>query len=219
MTEKPKNDSSKSSLLFIFVIVAIAGAIGLAVLASQIVGRQGTGPVANATLTDFTGITAIEPAQEVANFTLTDQNGDPMSLSDMRGKPTLLFFGFTHCPDLCPTTLIEYREIYEAIGEDRVNFVFVSVDGERDTPEVIKAYLEKQQVPYVIGLTGDLETVLQAGAPFGLVAEQGPKDEAGNYDMIHTSSIFFINREGQLVAKYAYGTLIDEIIKDVEARL
>jgi protein SCO1 len=219
MTEKTKNDQSKSTLLVVLVIVVVTGAIGLAVFASRIGELQGTGPVANATLTDFTGITPIEPAQEVADFTLTDQNGEPMSLSDMHGKPTLIFFGFTHCPDLCPTTLSEYRQIYEAIGEDMVNLVFISIDGARDTPEVIKAYLEAKNVPYVIGLTGDLETVLQAGAPFGLVAEQGPKDEAGNYDMIHTSSVFFLNREGQLVAKYAYGTLLNTMIDDIRSRL
>ena len=218
MTEKTKNEQSNKMLLFLAVIIVVVGAIGIVFLASRVGEMQGTGPVANATLTDFTGVTEIESAP-VADFTLTDQNGDPMRLSDMAGKPTMVFFGFTHCPDLCPTTLGEYRQIYEKIGEDRVNFVFVSVDGERDTPEVIKQYLEAKLVPYVIGLTGDLNTVLNAGAPFGLVAEHGPKDENGNYDVIHTSSIFFIDREGQLVAKYAYGTPIETMIEDVEARL
>lgn len=224
MTEKPKRNQSVSIVLLLTIVgLTLAGMGGVFFLSvfdpCGEAGCGGRGP-GSATPSDFTGITTIEPAQDVADFTLTDQNGDSVSLSKLRGKPTLIFFGFTHCPDLCPTTLIEYRKIYETVGEDQVNFVFVSVDGGRDTPEVLKQYFETNRVPYVIGLTDrDLETVLKAGAPFNLVAEHGPMYESGIYDVTHTSSIFVLNTEGQLVAKYAYGTLLENMIKDVRGRL
>jgi len=223
MTEKPKNNQSVSIVLLLTIAGLTLAALGVIFFLSVFdpcgeAGCDGPGP-ARATPSDFTGITAIEPAQDVADFTLTDQNGESVSLSELRGKPTLIFFGFTHCPDLCPTTLIEYRKIYETVGKDQVNFVFVSVDGSRDTPDVLKQYFETSRVPYVIGLTGDLDVVLKAGAPFNLVAEHGPMYESGIYDVTHTSSIFILNREGQLVAKYAYGTLLDVMIEDVRTRL
>ena len=218
MTQKPKNKQGISVVLVVVVLVVTLIGIGLAVLASKIGQLHGIGPVSS-TGSDFTGITPIEPAQDVADFTLTDQNGEAMSLSELRGKPSLVFFGFTHCPDLCPATLGQYREIYETVGEDKLNLVFVSVDGERDTPEVLKQYFETSRVPYVIGLTDELETVLKAGEPFGLVAEHGPMDQSHNYDVIHTSSMFVLNAEGQLVAKYAYGTLLNDMIEDIQMRV
>ena len=89
MTQKTKNDQSTKALLAALVFVAVAGAVGLALLASRLGQAPESGPIANATLTDFNGITVLEAPQEVADFTLTDQNGEPMRLSDMRGKPTL----------------------------------------------------------------------------------------------------------------------------------
>jgi protein SCO1 len=90
----------------------------------------------------YNGITAIEPPVAMPNFTLTNQHGEPISLSDLSGKPVLITFGFTHCPDVCPITLGEMRNIHEVLA-DNIHYVFVSVDGERDTPEVLRDYFEQ----------------------------------------------------------------------------
>lgn len=216
MSEKPKQGSSSTFILLgVVITITLLGIFGVVFVAGQSGLRGGA---AAPTLTDFNGITAIDP-QEVPDFTLTNQDGAPTKLSDLRGKPTLIFFGFTNCPDICPTTLSQYKQIHEALGDGAVNLVFISIDGERDTPEALKARLEKSQTPYVVALTAAPDVVLKAGAPFNVVAEPGEKDANGNYNIAHTASLFLLNKDGQWVAKYAYGTVVDVMIEDLKTRL
>jgi len=218
MTEKTKRDQS-TTILLIFVGVGTAIVLLIIGLVSLSRSSNNTGHDHAAGESDFTGITLVNPPQDVPDFTLTNQDGKPTRLSDLRGKPTLIFFGFTHCPDVCPMTLSEFLRLNEAVGPDKVNFVFISVDGARDTPAVMKQRLANSRTPFVIGLTGDVQDVLKYGAPFNLVAESEPKDAAGEYDIAHTSAVFVLNASGQWVAKYEYLTPLDTMIADLKTRL
>jgi protein SCO1/2 len=146
--------------------------------------------------------TVVDPPQELPDFTLTGVDGEPFSLSDLRGRFVLMAFGYTHCPDVCPLTLSEYKIIREALGDqaDQVAFVFVSVDGERDTPERLAQYFDVRGVSdFVTGLTGPESDLRRIGVDYGLYFEK-VKDPgtSENYLVTHTAASFLIDREGRL---------------------
>jgi protein SCO1 len=170
----------------------------------------------------FTGVEPVEPPQTLQDFTLTNQDGEPFSLSDMKGEMVLMLFGYTHCPDVCPLTMLNYKKIKELLGEqaDQITFVFISVDGERDTPEVMKDYLGRFD-PTFIGLTGDEETLLRMGGDYDLrfAKSVDPSGSTENYLVEHNSTTYLIDKDGKLVALYLYGTEADVIVEDIQARL
>ena len=160
-----------------------------------------------------------------------------MRLSDLRGHAVLMFFGYTHCPDVCPTTLADYRLVKEALGveADGVRFVFVSVDSARDTPAVLADYLG-QFDPDFIGLTGDEATLRQMGAEYGLLFqrdtitvghdhadgddhEHAEELDSDNYFVEHTSPSFLIDSEGYLRRVYFYGTDSERIVQGIRELL
>ena len=171
----------------------------------------------------------VDPPYQVQDFTLTSHTGEPISLSDLRGRAVLMFFGYTHCPDVCPTTLADYRRVKQALGDkaDDVNFVFISVDGERDTPDVLTQYLGQFDTEFV-GMMGDETTLRQMGAEYGLMFQQetvnvGHEHEHGhdhnlddeNYFVQHTSPSFLIDRDGYLRLVYFYGTQPEVIVEGI----
>jgi protein SCO1/2 len=170
----------------------------------------------------FSGIEPVDPPRQLQDFTLTDQNNQPLSLSSLRGKMALMLFGYTNCPDVCPSTLLEYKKIKRALGEnaDQVTFVFISVDGERDTPERVKAYVEGFDASFV-GLTGDEATLKRLGGDYNLFFEKTPNSDgsADNYLVTHNSNTYLVDKEGRLVALYVYGTDADMIAGDIQSRL
>lgn len=152
--------------------------------------------------------TVLDPPKEIGDFTLTSQTGDPLSLSDLRGKAVLLFFGYTNCPDVCPTTLSEFKQVKRELGDaaDRVAFVFASVDGERDTPERLAAYVGAFD-PDFIGLTGDEATLREIGRDYGLFFQRSSYDDTqADYLVDHTASSFVVGPEGRLRIVYPYAT-------------
>ncbi len=161
----------------------------------------------------------IEPPKELAEFKLTDQEGQPLSLSDLRGKPVLLFFGFTHCPDVCPTTLAQFRQVKRDLGERGadLNFVFISVDGSRDTPDVVREYIE-QFDPAFIGLTGEEDTVRSIGGDyfvyFNRAQTEGTPSAAG-YSVDHTTYTYLIDAEGKLRVIYPFQAPREMIVEDI----
>ncbi len=169
------------------------------------------------------GVTAVEPPIVPANFTLVDQTGADVSLSDLNGKLTLLFFGYTHCPDFCPTTLDEFKRIRTMLEEDAsdVQFVFVSVDGERDTTERMADYLRVRGVDdFVMGLTGSEAEVQAAGQPFGLFFERnGTTTSAEAYLVDHTTQSYLLDRDGQVRVVYSYSVEPDAIVDNIRRYL
>ena len=135
-------------------------------------------------------------------FRLTDHNGSPITDQDLKGRPFLVFFGFTHCPDVCPTTLFEVSEILRALGTDgeRVRALFVTVDPERDTPDKLKDYLSSFD-PRVIGVTGDDAAIKAMEKAYRVYAKKVPLD-AGGYTMDHTAIVYLMDKDGRFVAPF-----------------
>ncbi|MCS7057215.1 MAG: SCO family protein [Thermoflexales bacterium] len=168
------------------------------------------------------GGVAISRYRTISNATLTDHDNRPMSLGALRGKPTLIAFGYTFCPDVCPLTMADLRRVKRELGEagDRVNFVFITVDPQRDTPEVIRRYV-KAFDPAFIGLTGDEATLKKLIYEFdGLFEKQPPQSGNPNsYIVAHTSFIYLLDAQGQWRMKYSFGTPVEVIARDVQAML
>lgn len=137
-------------------------------------------------------------------FELVDQNDRPATEAVLRGRPTALFFGFTHCPDVCPTTLYEmagYQKALKAEGRD-LGVVFVSVDPERDTPDILRTYVGALS-PDIVALTGDPAKVSEMVKGFGIHAAKVPQGDS--YTMDHTASVLLLDRDGRFVGTIAYG--------------
>lgn len=137
-------------------------------------------------------------------FTLTTQTGARLSDAELRGKPFTVFFGFTHCPEICPTTLWEMTEALKALGPDgdRLKVLFVSVDPERDTPEFLARYLQSFD-PRIVGLTGTQAEIDAVGKAYRAYWEKVPTED-GDYTMNHTASIFMMDAGGRFAGTIAY---------------
>jgi protein SCO1/2 len=135
-------------------------------------------------------------------FQLTDQAGQTVTEKSLQGRPTLIFFGFTHCPDVCPTSLFEMSEVLRAMGPDadRVNAYFISVDPERDTPQAMKDYLSSFD-PHLVGLTGDPEVMAKVTSEYRVYAKKVPLKD-GDYTMDHTALVYLMDRDGRFVAPF-----------------
>jgi protein SCO1 len=140
-----------------------------------------------------------------AQFALLDQTGQPVDETILKGHPSMLFFGFTHCPDVCPTTMAEMASWYAELGEagDDLRGFFVSVDPERDTPAVLGDYVSWVS-PRITGLTGDPAEVAKLAKAWGAFYEKVPL-EGGDYTMSHTASVFLLDSQGKFQGTIAYG--------------
>jgi len=135
-------------------------------------------------------------------FHLTDQTGKPVSDQDFKGRPFLVFFGYTHCPDICPTTLFEISEVIKKLGSDadRTGAIFITVDPERDTPAALKDYLSNFD-PHLRGLTGDPAAVEAAIKAYRVYAKKVPLKD-GDYTMDHTAVVYLMDKDGHFVAPF-----------------
>jgi len=133
-------------------------------------------------------------------FTLVGTNGKPFSNADLGGKPYVIFFGFTHCPDVCPTTISRMVRLRNQLkqGAEAFNIVFVSVDPERDQPKDLGDYVSLFGSP-VIGLTGSPAQIAQIKKQFGIFSEKVP-DDAGGYTVDHTATVLLFDRNGKFVS-------------------
>src|ERR1700716_1618114 len=159
------------------------------------------------------GVTA--PAAIGGSFQLTDQAGQTITEKNLQGKPTLIFFGFTHCPDVCPTSLFEISELLRAMGKDadRVNAYFVSVDPERDNDAAMKDYLSSFD-PHLKGLTGDPQAVAKVLSAYRVYAKKVPLKD-GDYTMDHTALTYLMDRDGKFVAPFNLNRKPDEAAADL----
>src|SRR5437016_8155863 len=121
---------------------------------------------------------ALQPAAIGGAFRLTDQNGKAVTEQDLKGRPFLVFFGFTHCPDVCPTTLFDVSEVLRALGPDvdRTRALFITVDPERDTPRVMKDYLSSFG-PHLSGLTGDHADIAAVAKAYRVYFKKVPQED------------------------------------------
>jgi protein SCO1 len=187
------------------IVAAFAGSliIGLALMMWLLDGPHG----------------AMAPAAIGGPFQLVNQNGDAVTQDKLAGKPTLLFFGYTHCPDVCPTTLFEVSELLRALGKDadRVNAYFVSVDPERDTPTIIKDYLSSFD-PHLNGLTGDPDATAKMLAAYRVYSKKVPGKD-GDYTMDHSAMVYLMDRNGHFVAPFKLDRKPEEAASDLKRYL
>lgn len=183
---------------------------------------------------------AVIPAKDLPAYELTRADGSRFSTGATPDQLTVLFFGYTHCPDVCPTTLADWKRVHGQLGADtaHVRFVFVSIDPERDTPAIAQAYVA-QYHPSFIALAGDTTTIARMARTFG-VSVIPDNAQAGQPNPIpmpspgptmagmthahdtttligHSSQAFLLNERGQLVAMYASGTAWQSLLADLQA--
>lgn len=162
--------------------------------------------------------TLYDPPLPAPEFELTQGNGSSFRLSEMRGKVVLLFFGYTSCPDVCPTTLSEMKRVVSELGADaeRVQVVFVTVDPERDTPEKLKEYVSIFN-PAFFGLSGSMAELESVWGGYGVYREEEElPNSATGYLVNHTARVYLIDQDGNLRLSYSYGTPTDDFVHDLK---
>jgi protein SCO1 len=193
------------------LFMLIGGLIGAIVLVAGyiLVTRLNATPVTSiqTTAQPSNGILVIDPPIQAGTFALTDANNQSITSEILQGKFTLMTFGFTHCPDFCPLNMNYFRQLREELGADApLQYAFVSVDGERDTPEVMQNMLERNRVQdFVLGITGLPDQVKPFSEPLGVVAIFGERNADGVYMVDHTTSHFLFDPEGNWIRRYSYG--------------
>ncbi|HMM51350.1 MAG TPA: SCO family protein [Burkholderiaceae bacterium] len=185
---------------------ALALAFGLA-----LAGCQGKPEFRN---TDVTG------ADFASDFSLTGHDGKPRTLADFRGKAVVIFFGYTQCPDVCPTTLAELAEVMKQLGPDadRVQVLFVSVDPERDTQELLAHYVPAFD-PRFLGLYGDAEATARTAKAFRVFYQKVPGKTPDSYTVDHTAGSYVYDTQGKLRLFIKHGTGPEPIVHDLRLLL
>lgn len=159
--------------------------------------------------------------KQLTDFNLTQHQGGAFTLAHLKGKWSFIFFGYTHCPDICPVTLTLLRQVKqklaahpEYIGDTQ--YIFVSVDGQRDTPEKLAKYVNYFD-PQLVGVSGTEQQVNALTRQLGIVYIRQPETTAGQYVIDHSATIVLINPQGeiaeQFMAPHAVATLVDDYIK------
>jgi protein SCO1/2 len=167
----------------------------------------------------FRGTSYGEPYPVAPSIELTRANGESFRLSDQRGRIVLLFFGYTSCPDVCPTTMAELKLVMDALGgaSDSVQVILVTVDPQRDIPEKIQAYAEHFN-PTFIGLTGALDELQPIWDAYGVVRADMQTD-SGMGGVDHTARITLVDADGNLRLSYGYQAPIEDIVHDIKLLL
>jgi len=156
--------------------------------------------------------------QTAANFSLTDATGKTRNLSDFRGKVVVLFFGYTHCPEVCPTTLADLAQVMRLLGvnAEKVQVLFVSLDPERDTPEILAKYVPSFHSSF-LGLYGDAQATAQAAKVFAVNYEKHA--EKNGYTLDHSDGTYLIGRSGKTVLISPYGQQTELLVQDIRLLL
>jgi len=169
----------------------------------------------------FRGTTFAEPYPVASEIDLTRSDGSRFRLSELRGDVVLVFFGYTSCPDVCPTTLAELRQaLLELQGQDadRVKVVFVTVDPDRDSPERVQAYVD-QFNPAFIGLSGSKTDLEKVWADYGVFREIADEQSAAGYIVNHTARVNLIDPQGNLRISFGFDTPVEDIVHDLKLML
>jgi protein SCO1/2 len=156
---------------------------------------------------------------EQADFHLADFNGKPRSLADFRGKVVVLFFGYTHCPVVCPTTLADLAQVMRMLGKDadRVQVLFLTIDPERDSPELLAKFIPSFD-PSFLGLSGDAQAIAQTAKSFGVTYEK-QYYKKGSYTMLHSDGTFLIGPKGRPLLLSRYGQQAELLVQDIRLLL
>ncbi|MBS4038714.1 MAG: SCO family protein [Hydrogenophaga sp.] len=167
----------------------------------------------------FAGID-ITGADYATGFSLNDHNGQPRTLADFKGKVVLVFFGFTQCPDVCPTTLSEIAQLKQALGPDgeRVQGIFISVDPERDTPAIMKEYMANFD-PTFLALNAPLDQLPDVAKSFKIYYKKVEGKTPTSYTMDHSAGTYVYDPQGRIRLYHRYGSGVQGLIADVKQLL
>ena len=193
--------------------------VGLASL--LLIGLVALGVFLFAKPAGFRGTFYGEPYPVAQEIELTRSDGTSFRLSEMRGRVVLIFFGYTSCPDVCPTTLAELNLALEKLGEDRsaqVEVLFVTVDPQRDTPERVQEYVNHFN-PKFIGLSGTEIELAEIWNNFGVFRQNVESSSATSYLVDHTARVTMIDQQGNLRVSFAFDTPVDDIVHDLKLLL
>ena len=165
----------------------------------------------------FNAIDLTGSKEYAQDFAMPDLNGQQRTIADFKGKATLLFFGYTQCPDVCPTTLSDLATVKQKLGAkgDKLQVIFVSVDPARDTPEILKAYMGNFD-PSFIALRGSGAQTAQIAKDFKIYYKKVDGQTPASYTMDHTAGDYIFDPQGRLRLYSRYGTPVDTLAKDIE---
>ena len=168
-------------------------------------------PFAN---TDITGL------DYAKGFSLTDHNGKPRTLADFKGKVVVVFFGYTHCPDVCPTTLSELAEIKKTLGSEaeRLQVIFITLDPERDTPELMAGFVPAFDSSF-LGLWGEQAVIDKVAKDFKVFAQKVPSKDGKSYTIDHTAGSYVFDDQGRIRLFVRHGQGGDGLQKDLQRLL
>ena len=189
--------------------IALAGSLGLLAIAAfalTVLATPGMAPASSADRPDY-GL----------SFDLVDHAGRPISQAAFVGQPSAVFFGFTHCPEICPTTLYEMSAWFQQLGEDgkAIKGYFVTIDPERDRPEIIASYVDSF-ADRITGITGDAAEIKRVADAWGVFRRKVPL-EGGGYTMDHTASVFLLDEQGRFQGRIGYGEDMDSAVAKLQA--
>jgi protein SCO1/2 len=195
--------SQKASRQFGLIIAAFAlGLAGLGAVAYSGIAKRGE----------------LAAASIGGPFAMTDQDGRVVTNQQLEGRPYLVFFGYTHCPDFCPSALFDISEVFKALGPDKkIAALFVSVDPARDTPATLKTYLENFD-PRIIGLTGDPDQTQAIAKAFKVYVRKAPA-ENGDYSVDHTAIVYLMDKRGRFVNAFNLSKPPKDAARELEAYL
>nr|BAL54381.1 electron transport protein SCO1/SenC [uncultured Chloroflexota bacterium] len=165
--------------------------------------------------------TVYDPPIPAPDFTLTSGDGQVFRLSEQRGRIVLLFFGYTSCPDVCPTTLAELKQVFQKLSSDeqeRIRVFFITVDPQRDSPERVQQYANRFH-PSFIGLSGSEEVLTPVWQAYGVYREVLPAESASGYLVAHSARIYLVDHEGNLRLTFPFGTPSEDILFDLKILL
>lgn len=159
----------------------------------------------------------IDPPAPAPQISLPSSHGDIYTLADHQGKLVLIFFGYTFCPDVCPTTLVDMMQVKKKLGNlsEQVEFVFITVDPKRDTQDQLTRYLNAFD-PDFFGLTGNEDELSEVWKGYGVYREEQKSEGLSGYLVDHSSRLYLIDQQGNLRATYLYETPVEDIVADLK---
>jgi len=185
-----------------------------------LIGAVGAGVIFFSEPVGFRGTSYAEPYPVAPEIELTQANGNNFRLSDVRGKIVMLFFGYTSCPDVCPTTMAELKQALEKLGNqaDQVQVLYVTVDPQRDTPERVQEYVDHFN-PSFIGLSGSESELTTVWNDYGIFREIVNGKSAAGYLVNHTARVTLIDQQGNLRVSFPFDTPVEDMVHDLKLLL
>jgi protein SCO1/2 len=199
------NNRSTLPFILVAVVAAVVGAWLAISMRDDTTNPQPQAP-------DLVAGTHLPTGRTLQDFSLMDQDGAPFTLADLRGRPSLLFFGFTHCPDVCPTTLALLSSARQRAAAPDLRIVLVSVDPERDTPQRLGAYVRAFDASFT-GLTGSVEEIEKLARQLGVAAVRVPRP-GGDYTIDHSAALLWLDRDARLTTIFTPPFAVDALARD-----